>query len=186
MMRWRRCVQKSFGVKSSLARVKPNNSKSSNLNILKTQYIKIDTKGSKFYYKDREMTILHRDDGPAIERGGGLKEWYLNGKRHREDGPAVVWPDGTKHWYLNGKRHCVDGPAVEYANGSKFWYMNGKRHREDGPAIEEANGSKHWYLNGERLTEKEHAKRTVKEVVVSMDDIAKMLDIPVEKLKIKK
>jgi hypothetical protein len=127
------------------------------------QYIEIDEDGDKFYFKDREMFILHRVDGPAIE-----------------------WSDGSKEWYLDGKLHREDGPAVEWLNVSKDWYMNGKRHREDGPAVEWANGTKEWYLNGKQLTEKRHAKRTVKEVVVSMDDIAKILDIPVEKLKIKK
>jgi len=126
------------------------------------QYIEIDTNGSKFYYKDREMTIVHREDGPAVVRPDGGKEWYLNGKRHREDGPAIEWSDG-----------------------SKFWCINDSFHREDGPAAEWSDGSKKWYLDGKRLTEEEHAKRTVKEVVVSMDEIAKMLDIPVEKLKIK-
>ena len=31
------------------------------------QYIKINGNGSKFYYKDKEMTIFHREDGAAIE-----------------------------------------------------------------------------------------------------------------------
>jgi hypothetical protein len=104
------------------------------------QYIKIREDGYKFYYKDREMNISHREDGPAIE----------------------------------------------YTNGSKFWFINGRLHREDGPAIEYSDGSKYWYLNGKHLTEEEHAKQIAKEVTVSIDDIAKMLDIPVEKLKIKK
>ena len=91
------------------------------------QYIKIREDGYKFYYKDREMEIFHR-----------------------EDGPAVVWPDGTKHWFIDGEIHREDGPAIEFADGSKEWYLNGKLHREDGPAIEWANGTKEWYLNGKR------------------------------------
>ena len=31
------------------------------------QYIKIDSLGNKTYYKDKEMTIRHRLDGPAEE-----------------------------------------------------------------------------------------------------------------------
>ena len=31
----------------------------------------------------------------------GTKAWFLNGKLHREEGPAVERPDGTKEWYLN-------------------------------------------------------------------------------------
>ena len=64
------------------------------------EYTKTDTY-CKFYYKDKEKTILHREDGPAIE--------YFN---------------GTNSWWLNGKLHRMDGPAIEYANGSKVWYVN--------------------------------------------------------------
>lgn len=66
------------------------------------QYIKIDDNGDKFYYKDKEMTILHREDGPAIEFASGSKVWYLNGKAHCEDGPAAEWANGDKEWHLNG------------------------------------------------------------------------------------
>jgi len=126
------------------------------------QYIKIDTNGSKLYYKDREMEIFHREDGPAIEYAHGSKFWFINGRLHREDGPAIEFADGPKEWYLNGRYHREDRPAVEWADGLKFWYLDGKQ-----------------------LTEEEHTKLTAKEVVVSMDEIAKMLDISVEKLKIK-
>jgi hypothetical protein len=104
------------------------------------QYIEIDEYGNKFYHKDKEMKILHREDGPA----------------------------------------------VEYASGSKIWYLNGKRHREDGPAIEYANGDKAWYLNSVEYTEKEFKKKTAKEVILTMDEIAAKLGIDVSKLKIKK
>jgi hypothetical protein len=101
--------------------------------------------GDKEWYLNGQ---LHREDGPAIEYANGYKSWYLNGQRHRENGPAIEWADGTKEWFLNGKLHRVDGPAFDYANGSKEWYLNGQLHRVDGPAIEYANGSKEWYLNG--------------------------------------
>ena len=48
-----------------------------------TQYI-INEKFRVFYYRDREMTILHREDGPAIEYSNGCKSWYLNGKEVTE------------------------------------------------------------------------------------------------------
>ena len=70
----------------------------------KEQIIHIDNRGDKRYCSDREMTILHREDGPAIEYADGYKEWYINGKLHREDGPAVEDPDGYKAWYINGER----------------------------------------------------------------------------------
>ena len=67
------------------------------------QYIEINSNGSKFYYKDKAMTILHREDGPAFEGSNGSKEWRINGKPHREDGPAVEWRDGSKEWWLNAE-----------------------------------------------------------------------------------
>jgi len=93
---------------------------------MKLQYIKINKYGNKFYYSDKEMTKLHREDGPACEWSDGSKAWWLNGKLHREDGPAVEYADGSKQWYLNGKRHRGDGPAIEHADGFKRWYVDGK------------------------------------------------------------
>ena len=127
------------------------------------QYIWIPENGSKFYYKDRKMTIFHREDGPACEGYDGTKSWYKNGLRHRED-----------------------GPAYEGAMGIKEWYLNGKLHREDGPAIEYTNGNKSWYLNGKELSEAEFKKKTAKEIVLTMDEIADKLGIDVSNLKIKK
>lgn len=70
----------------------------------KEQFIHIDEYGNKRYYSDREMAILHREDGPAVEYSSGSKKWYLNGKRHREDGFAIEWEDGYKERWLNGER----------------------------------------------------------------------------------
>jgi hypothetical protein len=67
---------------------------------MKPQYILKNDNGT-FYFSDKKMTKLHREDGPAIERPNGTKSWYLNGKLHREDGPAIERPNGTKFWYLN-------------------------------------------------------------------------------------
>ena len=92
---------------------------------MRTQYILKNESGT-FYYSDKKMTKLHREDGPAVELADGSKHWYLNGKLHREDGPAVEWSDGSKSWYLNGKWHREDGPAIECADGSKYWNLNGQ------------------------------------------------------------
>ena len=67
------------------------------------QYIEINEYGSKLYYKDKAMTILHRENGPAVEYADGSKFWVIDGKRHREDGPAIDRADGTKSWWLNDK-----------------------------------------------------------------------------------
>ena len=64
------------------------------------QYIKEES-GSKLYYKDPEMTILHRTDGPAIEFINGQKEWYVNDTLHRLDGPAIEYADGIRMWFID-------------------------------------------------------------------------------------
>jgi hypothetical protein len=45
----------------------------------------------------------------------GTKIWYLNGLLHREDGPAIERPDGvgpmadgSKEWFLDGKRYTKE------------------------------------------------------------------------------
>jgi hypothetical protein len=44
--------------------------------------IKTEPDGTKLWYRhDR----LHRDDGPAVERPDGRKEYWLNGYRWEED-----------------------------------------------------------------------------------------------------
>ena len=58
--------------------------------------------GNKRYYKDKEMNIRHRLDGPAFERVSGHKAWWVDGKRHRLDGPAVEDANGDKEWYVDG------------------------------------------------------------------------------------
>jgi hypothetical protein len=129
---------------------------------MKPQYIYINEDGDKFYYNDKAMKILHREDGPAIEYADGSKEWYLNGKRHREDGPAIEYADGSKEWYLNGKRHREDGPALEY------------------------RGNKYWYLSNVYYSEQDFLKLTDKETILTMDEIAAKFGIEVSKLKIQK
>ena len=66
------------------------------------QYITIAQNRFKYYFKDKQMTIYHREDGAAVEYPNGYKSWYINGERHREDGPAIEWP-GYKAWYINGQ-----------------------------------------------------------------------------------
>ena len=130
---------------------------------MKEQFIHINDYGYKHYYSDREMTIHHREDGPAVE-----------------------YVDGDKVWYLNGKSHREDGPAVEYVDGYKAWHLNGKLHREDGPAIEYADGFKRWYLNDKEITEEEFNTRMNPVTELTLDEIAKKFGIEVNKLRIKK
>jgi len=96
---------------------------------------------------------------------------------------------GSKLYYKDKAMkifHREDGPAVEWWDGSKEWYLNGKLHREDGPAVEWWDGDKSWYLNGRSYTEEEFKKKTAKEIVLTMDEIAEQLGVDVSKLKIKK
>ena len=96
---------------------------------MKPQYIEVIFDGSKYYHSDKAMTVLHREDGPAVEFPCGYKSWYRNGKYHREDGPAIEFSNGDKRWYINdellseaefkarkspcnGKKVIVDG--IEY------------------------------------------------------------------------
>jgi len=127
------------------------------------QYIHIDTDGNKFYYKDREMNIRHRLDGPASE-----------------------WSDGDKFWYVDGKRHRLDGPASEYADGNKSWWVGGKLHRLDGPAIEWADGTKFWYVESKRLTEKQSLALTAPTLELTLEQIAAKFGVDASKVKIKK
>ena len=70
---------------------------------MKEQFIHIDKYGNKLYYSDRNMTILHREDGPAVEGINGHKEWRRNGKLNNENGPSIEWVSGFKSWHLNGE-----------------------------------------------------------------------------------
>jgi hypothetical protein len=88
-------------------------------------YIKIDNDGNKLYYKDKEMTILHREDGPAIEWVNGGKFWYRDGELYREDGPAIEWSIDEKERYKGCKFHMEHSPAVELPRDENAWYLNG-------------------------------------------------------------
>jgi hypothetical protein len=65
------------------------------------------TLAGKYHYKDEDMKVLHREDGPAIEFNDGGREWMIDGKLHRTNGPAVIWvvkgePDYLEYW-INGE-----------------------------------------------------------------------------------
>ena len=93
---------------------------------IKKYYVTVDDAGTTRQFKDAKCTIRHRENGPAIERADGHKEWWQNAIRHRTDGPAIEWWDGDKHWFHNGQRHRTDGPAIERSTGHHRWYINDK------------------------------------------------------------
>ena len=52
--------------------------------------------------------LLHREDGPAVEKNNGTKKWLINGLLHREDGPAFVWANGRIEWWLNDELYYTE------------------------------------------------------------------------------
>lgn len=70
-----------------------------------TLYVKEDLQGNRAYFKDEAKTILHREDGPAVQpKGPGTKFWFSNNVYHRLDGPAIEYRYGAKLWFVNGIR----------------------------------------------------------------------------------
>jgi len=66
----------------------------------KTLYVKRGL-GVIRYYKDEKCSILHREDGPAIEYRSGSLLWLQNDKYHRMDGPSAIDPVRFKEWHIN-------------------------------------------------------------------------------------
>ena len=73
---------------------------------MKEQFIHIDSSGNKFYYKDKAMTIFHREDGPAIEFADGTKLWFIDGKELSEE-------------KFNARKNSCNGKIVEI-DGKKY------------------------------------------------------------------
>ena len=61
----------------------------------------MDIDGDIFYLNNG---ILENLDGPAIEYCSGNKCWMFDGKIHRENGPAILKSNGIKEYWLNGER----------------------------------------------------------------------------------
>lgn len=79
-------------------------------------------------------------------------EYYLNDILHREDGPAME-KYGEQYWAINGHLHRIGGPAF-IGKYSIQYYQDGNLHREDGPAlILFSSGQNHnyWAYHGEHL-----------------------------------
>ena len=93
---------------------------------VKKYYVTVDDLGNSRWYKDAKCTVLHRENGPAVDCTNGHKEWWQNDQLHRIDGPAIEYTRGTTVWYQNGQLHRTDGPAIEYSDGDKVWYINGE------------------------------------------------------------
>lgn len=95
--------------------------------------------GSVHRYKDREFTILHCEDGPAVIKHHGERQWWVDGnlmkiddgdlihynkegKFHREGAPAIIWADGVAEWWDNGKLVKKEGAAtIQDIEKSNWW-----------------------------------------------------------------
>lgn len=57
---------------------------------------------------------LHRENGPAKITKDGLEVWFKEGGVHRapEDGPAILRPDGTREWWVNNQRIRLEDPNL--------------------------------------------------------------------------
>jgi len=69
--------------------------------------VKVDNDGSKFWYLNGK---LHREDGPAVERGNGYKEWYLDGVLFTEQEHKEATKSKCK---VEGKVVEIDGIKYE-------------------------------------------------------------------------
>lgn len=88
----------------------------------KTQYIQINPDGTKQYFSDKNLSIHHREDGPAIEWGEAwivhpfndwskddLYCWYINGKRvTKEEHYAHYNPSKAKTININGQEFTIE------------------------------------------------------------------------------
>lgn len=120
-------------------------------------------RSAEAYYKDKECTILHRDNGPAVVTQGGSQIWYQNNKKHRIDGPAVEIYGGSTYYYLDGQRLSEDEWKEKVAhlkgafqkvfdkdkpNERTAYYQSSGNFREDVPALIYKSGYKVWTRNG--------------------------------------
>ena len=98
---------------------------------------RVEQDGTKWWYKDSECTILHRDgDLPAVVTANGYKAWHKHGERHRDgDLPAIKWANGDKSWWKDGKRHRECGPARIWDDVKMDWWYDGVQVSEDDPRL---------------------------------------------------
>jgi hypothetical protein len=55
--------------------------------------VRTETDGTRLWYRHG---LLHREDGPAVERPNGQKEYWLGGYRWEEDGYLRTRPEYKK------------------------------------------------------------------------------------------
>ena len=124
---------------------------------------------------------LHREDGPAVVRKNGTKEYWLHGEQFtfekwKEAKKASVhtqqqnW-DNTLLVSISeaarketccvscGSEKVPDG-WVNYANGENLWHFKkGKLHNLAGPAIVRKDGTKEYWIEGKSYTRKDYLNK---------------------------
>ncbi|CAB4129829.1 hypothetical protein UFOVP116_134 [uncultured Caudovirales phage] len=75
------------------------------------------TQSTRWYMSDPTTgeSLLHRDDGPAIEYNDGKQLYYCKGALHRSDGPACIYTCGGVSWWLYGKPYFSASEFCEAA-----------------------------------------------------------------------
>lgn len=140
------------------------------------QFIYVDNAGNTRCYKDRAMTILHRDDGqPAVVTANGFCVWYIDGKIHRDGGPAQVDPDGGEWWYQMGKLHRRGGPAIKFPDGEVQYYWNDVRYTPQGYSelMERVTASEVKEEIERKLKKAAEAKKKLGEAIEESEQLAK-------------
>jgi len=74
-----------------------------NMNMVESYDIRVSGDGSKEYRRNGQIC--------KIEYTSGLVTWWKDSCRHREDGPAIEKANGDKEWYLNGE-YITNHPLV--------------------------------------------------------------------------
>ena len=105
-----------------------------------------------------EQGKFGRTGAPAVIYSNGDREWWNHGVQTREEGPAVDRADGHKEWIVGGQYiQPNSGPSIVRADGTREWWLGYATapylHRTDGAAIERADGTKEYWLYGTRVTE---------------------------------
>ena len=95
----------------------------------------IETSAELVEYRGQKYTChyakcLHSLTSPAFKNDDGSETWYKFGVVHRDDGPAII-KGGDKFWYKDGVLHNADGPAIIRSNGTKEYYLDGVKQEEE-------------------------------------------------------
>ncbi len=68
--------------------------------------------------------LIHRLDGPAIERINGDKIWVFNGRQHRLEGPALEFENGYQEWWVHGIFQHSMANGVKCKDKQRHFYFH--------------------------------------------------------------